>query len=231
MSLIELHELNKFYAMGQQTVRALNGLNLNIEANEYVAFIGSSGSGKSTMLSILGCLDKPTSGKYILNSQDVSKLSPDQLADIRNKEIGFIFQSFNLLPRASALSNVMQPLVYRGMKLADRKDAAMEALTHVGLESRVDHLPNQLSGGQRQRVAIARALVTKPSILLADEPTGNLDSSTSTEIMALFDELHSQNQTIIVVTHEDEIAAHCQRVIRLEDGLIAKDSKVEGNFE
>lgn len=223
MDLIQLNGLCKFYEMGEETIRALDGIDISIKQNEYVAFIGSSGSGKSTMLNILGCLDKPTDGNYILNQKDVSQLNPDQLSEIRNQEIGFIFQSFNLLPRASALANVMQPLIYRGMKLADRKEAAIEALTHVGLEGRMDHLPNQLSGGQRQRVAIARALVTKPSILLADEPTGNLDTRTTAEIMKLFDDLHAQNQTIIVVTHESEIADHCQRVIRLEDGKVASD--------
>jgi putative ABC transport system ATP-binding protein len=227
MDLIQLNNLCKFYEMGEETIRALNGIDIKIQANEYVAFIGSSGSGKSTMLNILGCLDKPTQGNYVLNKKDVSKLNPDELAEIRNLEIGFIFQSFNLLPRSTALANVMQPLIYRGMKLADRKNAAVEALTHVGLQGRMDHLPNQLSGGQRQRVAIARALVTKPSILLADEPTGNLDSRTSVEIMKLFDELHAQNQTIIVVTHEDEIAKHCNRVIRLEDGKVSSDTLTE----
>jgi len=227
MDLIQLNNLCKFYEMGEETIRALNGIDIKIQANEYVAFIGSSGSGKSTMLNILGCLDKPTQGNYILNKKDVSQLNPDELAEIRNLEIGFIFQSFNLLPRSTALANVMQPLIYRGMKLADRKDAAVAALAHVGLQDRMDHLPNQLSGGQRQRVAIARALVTKPSILLADEPTGNLDSRTSVEIMKLFDELHAQNQTIIVVTHEDEIAKHCNRVIRLEDGKVSSDTLTE----
>ncbi len=209
--------------MGQQSLLALDNVSLGIGKNEYVAITGSSGSGKSTMLNILGCLDKPTAGKYILNDKDVSELNPDELAEIRNREIGFIFQSFNLLPRASALANVMQPLIYRGMKQKDRKKAAEQALRHVGLGDRMDHLPNQLSGGQRQRVAIARALVTKPSILLADEPTGNLDSRTTIEIMKLFDELHAQNQTIIIVTHEPEIADHCHRIIRLEDGHVAED--------
>ncbi|MDC1528357.1 ABC transporter ATP-binding protein, partial [Gammaproteobacteria bacterium] len=179
----------------------------------------------STMLNILGCLDRPTDGNYVLNQKDVSTMNPDELAEIRNLEIGFIFQSFNLLPRASALQNVMQPLVYQGMKRSARIKAATEALDHVGLGDRMDHIPNQLSGGQRQRVAIARALVTKPSILLADEPTGNLDSRTTIDIMKLFDELHQQNQTIIIVTHEAEIAEHCQRVIRLEDGQVATDIK------
>ncbi len=225
MSLIQLNNLHKHYEMGAQTVKALNGIDLSIEKNEYVGFIGSSGSGKSTMLNILGCLDRPTDGNYILNQKDVSTMNPDELAEIRNLEIGFIFQSFNLLPRASALQNVMQPLVYQGMKRSARIKAATEALAHVGLADRMDHVPNQLSGGQRQRVAIARALVTKPSILLADEPTGNLDSRTTIDIMKLFDDLHQQNQTIIIVTHEAEIAEHCQRVIRLEDGRVATDIK------
>ncbi|MFT5320442.1 MAG: putative ABC transport system ATP-binding protein [Pseudohongiellaceae bacterium] len=225
MSLIQLSRLEKFYEMGTQTVKALNGIDLSINKNEYVGFIGSSGSGKSTMLNILGCLDRPTAGNYVLNKKDVSTLNPDKLAEIRNQEIGFIFQSFNLLPRASALQNVMQPLIYQGFKRADRKRAAEEVLDHVGLGDRMDHLPSELSGGQRQRVAIARALVTKPSILLADEPTGNLDSRTTIEIMKLFDDLHKQNQTIIIVTHEAEIAEHCQRVIRLEDGMVATDER------
>jgi len=192
--------------------------------NDYLAFIGSSGSGKSTMLNILGCLDKPTDGKYHLNGTDVEALDQNQLAAIRNQEIGFIFQSFNLLPRANALSNVMQPLIYRGIGYKQRKDMAMEALQRVGLGDRTDHLPNQLSGGQRQRVAIARALVTHPSILLADEPTGNLDSQTTIEIMQLFDELHAEGHTLIVVTHEDEIARHCHRVVEMKDGRIFRDS-------
>lgn len=223
MALLEIQQLAKEYHMGQQLLRALDGVSLAIEANEYVAITGSSGSGKSTMLNILGCLDRPTEGRYVLNGKDVSQLNPDELAEIRNREIGFIFQSFNLLPRATALANVMQPLIYRGVGLKERKKRAMEALEHVGLGARMDHLPNQLSGGQRQRVAIARALVTKPSILLADEPTGNLDSRTTQEIMKLFDELHAQKQTILIVTHEPEIAAHCQRIIRMEDGRVAED--------
>lgn len=225
MSLIQLNELCKYYEMGTQTVKALDHINLAIEKDEYVGIIGSSGSGKSTMLNILGCLDRPTSGAYTLNRKDVSTMNPDELADIRNHEIGFIFQSFNLLPRASALQNVMQPLVYQGKKRTERRQLAEEALAHVGLADRMDHVPNQLSGGQRQRVAIARALVTKPSILLADEPTGNLDTKTTVEIMKLFDELHKQNQTIIIVTHEAEIAEHCHRVIRLEDGQVATDNR------
>ena len=227
MALIALQGIQKHYTMGQQVVRALQHIDLSIEANEYVAFTGSSGSGKSTLLNILGCLDRPSAGHYILNQHDVSQLGADELARIRNREIGFVFQSFNLLPRASALQTVMQPLIYRGMRPAQRKEAALKALAHAGLDDRVDHLPNQLSGGQRQRVAIARALVTQPSILLADEPTGNLDSRTTTDIMKLFDELHDQGQTILIVTHESDIAAHCQRVVRLEDGLVASDSSQE----
>jgi putative ABC transport system ATP-binding protein len=225
MALLEIQNLSKEYMMGQQSLLALDNVSLGIGRNEYVAITGSSGSGKSTMLNILGCLDKPSGGRYILNDKDVSVLNPDELAEIRNREIGFIFQSFNLLPRATALANVMQPLIYQGKRLKERKAAAEEALRHVGLSGRMDHLPNQLSGGQRQRVAIARALVTRPSILLADEPTGNLDSRTTIEIMKLFDELHEQNQTIIIVTHEPEIANHCHRIIRLEDGHVAEDRK------
>lgn len=224
MSLISLKQITKHYEMGTQTVRALDGVTVDVAKNEYLAFIGSSGSGKSTMLNILGCLDKPTSGNYHLNGTNVENLDQNQLSDIRNQEIGFIFQSFNLLPRQTALSNVMQPLIYRSISLRERKRMAQEALDRVGLGPRVDHLPNQLSGGQRQRVAIARALVTTPSILLADEPTGNLDSKTSVEIMDLFDQLHREGHTLIIVTHEDEIAAHCQRVVEMKDGKIFKDS-------
>ncbi|MCW8877656.1 MAG: ABC transporter ATP-binding protein [Kangiellaceae bacterium] len=223
MGLIRLDSICKYYSMGDQTVKALDHINLSIAKNEYVAFIGSSGSGKSTMMNILGCLDKPTEGDYFLNEKEVAKLNQNQLADIRNQEIGFIFQSFNLLPRASALHNVMLPLVYKGIGLADRKKQAVEALEKVNLADRMDHIPSQLSGGQRQRVAIARALVTKPSILLADEPTGNLDTQTTQDIMALFDELHNEGQTIIMVTHEDDVARHCQRVIRLSDGKVVED--------
>ena len=224
MALISLNQITKHYEMGTQTVRALDGVTVEVATNEYLAFIGSSGSGKSTMLNILGCLDKPTSGNYHLNGTNVENLDQNQLSDIRNQEIGFIFQSFNLLPRQTALSNVMQPLIYRNITLRKRKHMAQEALDRVGLGPRVDHLPNQLSGGQRQRVAIARALVTTPSILLADEPTGNLDSKTSVEIMDLFDQLHREGHTLIIVTHEDEIAAHCQRVVEMKDGKIFKDS-------
>lgn len=223
MSLIVLNDIVKHYVMGQETVRALDGVSLRIAANEYVAFTGSSGSGKSTMMNILGALDKPSSGSYLLNNRDVSQLNQDQLAEIRNREVGFIFQSFNVLPRLSALGNVMQPLIYRGIPLKAREQAASAVLKRVGLGDRMHHLPNQLSGGQRQRVAIARALVTNPSILLADEPTGNLDSTTTIEIMKLFDELHSEGNTIVMVTHEPEIARHCHRVVRMQDGKLADD--------
>jgi len=222
--LISMSGVTKTYVMGDQTIHALKNIQIDIESNDYVAFIGSSGSGKSTMMNIMGCLDQPTSGSYILNQRDVSTLSEDDLAQIRNEEIGFIFQSFNLLSRTTALRNVMQPLIYRGIPFKQRRQMALDALSRVGLGERSDHLPNQLSGGQRQRVAIARALVTTPSILLADEPTGNLDSDTSRNIMALFDELHADGQTIIVVTHEDNIAAHCKRVIELLDGQVKSDT-------
>jgi putative ABC transport system ATP-binding protein len=227
MSVIELSSISKHYEMGQQLIKAVDNLDLEIGYNEYVVFIGSSGSGKSTLMNIIGCLDTPTAGRYVLNKRDVSGLDENDLADIRNQEIGFIFQSFNLLPRASALKNVMQPLIYRGLSLAERKAEAERVLGRVGLADRSHHLPNQLSGGQRQRVAIARALVTNPSILLADEPTGNLDSQTSIEILALFDELHSDGQTIIVVTHEPDVAAHGQRIVRLKDGRIVEDQRNE----
>ena len=207
--MIELHGIVKRYVLGEETVLALAGVDLHIGRNEYVALIGPSGSGKSTLMNLLGCLDSPSEGSYILNGRDTSSLSEDELAAVRNREIGFVFQSFHLLPRQTALQNVMQPLVYRRMPPLERRRLAIEALTKVGLGDRLDHRPNQLSGGQRQRVAVARALVGQPSILLADEPTGNLDSRTSAEIMALFDALHAQGQTVIVVTHEPDIAAHC----------------------
>jgi putative ABC transport system ATP-binding protein len=227
MPVIELNAISKHYEMGQQLIKAVDSLDLTIEYNEYIVFIGSSGSGKSTLMNIIGCLDTPTAGRYVLNQKDVSGMEENELADIRNQEIGFIFQSFNLLPRASALKNVMQPLIYRGLSLSERKAEAERVLARVGLADRADHLPNQLSGGQRQRVAIARALVTNPSILLADEPTGNLDSQTSIEILALFDELHADGQTIVVVTHEPDVAAHGQRIVRLKDGKVVEDRRNE----
>jgi putative ABC transport system ATP-binding protein len=227
MPVIELASISKHYQMGQQLIKAVDSLDLTIDYNEYIVFIGSSGSGKSTLMNIIGCLDTPTAGRYVLNEKDVSGMDENELADIRNQEIGFIFQSFNLLPRASALKNVMQPLIYRGMSLAERKAEAERVLERVGLADRADHLPNQLSGGQRQRVAIARALVTNPSILLADEPTGNLDSQTSVEILALFDELHKDGQTIVVVTHEPDVAAHGERIVRLKDGKVVEDRRNE----
>ena len=221
--MIELKGIVKRYVLGEETVLALAGVDLFIGRNEYVALIGPSGSGKSTLMNILGCLDSPTEGQYILNGRDTSSLRDDELAAVRNREIGFVFQSFHLLPRQSALQNVMQPLVYRRMSPVERRERAAEALRKVGLGDRLDHRPNQLSGGQRQRVAVARALVGEPSILLADEPTGNLDSRTSAEIMALFDALHAQGQTVVVVTHEPDIAAHCRRTIRVLDGRIVED--------
>ncbi len=227
MPVIELTSISKHYEMGQELIKAVDNLDLKIDYNEYIVFIGSSGSGKSTLMNIIGCLDTPTAGRYVLNEKDVSGMDENELADIRNQEIGFIFQSFNLLPRASALKNVMQPLIYRGMSLVERKAEAERVVKRVGLADRADHLPNQLSGGQRQRVAIARALVTNPSILLADEPTGNLDSQTSIEILALFDELHNDGQTIVVVTHEPDVAAHGQRIVRLKDGKVVEDRRNE----
>jgi len=222
-TVIQLRGLRRDYRMGEQVVHALDGVDLDIHRNEYVAVVGASGSGKSTLMNIIGCLDRPTAGTYTLNGREVARMPDNELAAVRNREIGFIFQSFNLLPRASALQNVMQPLVYRRLPLARRRALASEALQRVGLGSRMDHLPNQLSGGQRQRVAVARALVGHPAILLADEPTGNLDSATTREVMALFDQLHGEGQTIIIVTHEPEIAAHCQREVRLKDGRIESD--------
>jgi putative ABC transport system ATP-binding protein len=223
--VIELQNVYRTYEMGDQILNALDGVDLEISRNEYIAIIGASGSGKSTMMNIIGCLDRVTRGDYLLNGTNVGDMSESELAKARNREIGFIFQSFNLLSRASALKNVMQPLVYRQIPRAERKRIAGEALEHVGLGDRLDSRPNQMSGGQRQRVAIARALVGHPAILLADEPTGNLDSQTSQEIMVLIDQLHQQGQTIIMVTHEPGIAAHCDRVIRLEDGKIDSDTK------
>jgi putative ABC transport system ATP-binding protein len=221
--MIVLKDIVKRYAMGDDVVMALAGVDLFIDRNEYVALIGPSGSGKSTLMNLLGCLDSPTSGSYMLNGRDTSGMNDNELAHVRNREIGFVFQSFHLLPRLTVLQNVMQPLVYRGLPAAERRRMAAESLTKVGLGDRMGHRPNQLSGGQRQRVAVARALVGSPSILLADEPTGNLDSRTSSEIMALFDQLHAQGQTVVVVTHEPDIAAHCHRTIRVSDGRIVED--------
>jgi putative ABC transport system ATP-binding protein len=221
--IITLEAVGKCYMMGQEELNALEGIDLRVRPNEYVAVTGSSGSGKSTMMNILGCLDRPSSGKYLLRGRDVTRLDPNALAEIRNREIGFVFQNFNLIPRVSALANVMQPLLYRGVPHGERKRLATQALEEVGLAARMQHLPNQLSGGQRQRVAIARALVSRPALLLADEPTGNLDSVTTREIMGLIDKLHAQGQTIIIVTHEAEIAARCRRVVHLKDGRVVQD--------
>ncbi|WP_342119388.1 ABC transporter ATP-binding protein [Pseudoduganella sp. OTU4001] len=226
--MITLKGITKHYQMGDQTVHALQGVDLHIERNELVAFIGASGSGKSTMMNIVGCLDRPSAGTYFLNGKDVATMASDDLAQVRNEEIGFIFQSFHLLPRHTALDNVAQPLIYRGIPPAERKRMAREALEHVGLGSRTHHRPNELSGGQRQRVAIARALVGKPSILLADEPTGNLDSATTREIMALIKDVHQNGQTVVMVTHEPDIAGQCQRIVRLQDGRVLSDQLVSG---
>jgi len=224
-NVIQLRGVYRTYEMGDQVLHALNDVDLDIARNEYVAIVGASGSGKSTLMNLIGCLDRATRGEYRLEGIPVGGMNEIELARIRNREIGFVFQSFNLLARASALKNVMQPLVYRGMPRAERRERAAEALQRVGLGDRLDSRPNQLSGGQRQRVAIARALVGQPAILLADEPTGNLDSQTSREIMGLIDQVHDAGQTVIMVTHEPDIAAHCRRVIRLEDGRVAEDRR------
>ncbi|WP_310381513.1 ABC transporter ATP-binding protein [Flavobacterium sp.] len=222
--LIKITNIKRDFVLGNEIVYVLKGIDLEINKGEYVALMGPSGSGKSTLMNLLGCLDTPTSGSYILNNKDVSKMKDDELAEIRNKEIGFVFQTFNLLPRTTALDNVALPMIYAGFSKSERKIRATEVLTQVGLNDRMDHQPNQLSGGQRQRVAIARAMVNNPSIILADEPTGNLDSKTSLEIMKLFGEIHKNGNTVIVVTHEEEIAAYAHRIIRLRDGIIESDT-------
>lgn len=225
--VIELQNITRDFPLGHEIIKVLKGINLEIERGEYVAFMGPSGSGKSTLMNLLGCLDTPTSGSYILNGKDVSKMTDDDLAEIRNTEIGFVFQTFNLLPRTTALENVALPMVYAGASKAARTERAKQVLTDVGLADRMDHKPNQLSGGQRQRVAVGRALVNNPSIILADEPTGNLDSKTSVEIMHLFDDIHAAGNTVILVTHEEDIALHAHRIIRLRDGVIESDEKRE----
>jgi putative ABC transport system ATP-binding protein len=222
--LIKINDIRRNFVLGNEIVYVLKGINLEINKGEYVALMGPSGSGKSTLMNLLGCLDTPTSGRYVLNGKDVSQMRDDELAGIRNKEIGFVFQTFNLLPRTTALDNVALPMIYAGHSKSERVIRATEVLKQVNLADRMDHQPNQLSGGQRQRVAIARALVNKPSIILADEPTGNLDSKTSVEIMKLFGDIHAQGNTVILVTHEEDIAAYAHRVIRLRDGLIESDT-------
>lgn len=225
--IIDIKAITRDFQLGSETVHVLKGIDLRIEKGEYVALMGPSGSGKSTLMNILGCLDTPTAGSYILNGKQVSEMPDNELAEIRNKEIGFVFQTFNLMPRTTALDNVALPMVYAGYSKNDRTVRATEVLTQVGLADRMDHKPNQLSGGQRQRVAVGRALVNKPSIILADEPTGNLDSKTSVEIMKLFGEIHANGNTVILVTHEEDIADHAHRIIRLRDGIIEKDTKNE----
>ncbi|MDR6560719.1 MULTISPECIES: ABC transporter ATP-binding protein [unclassified Arcicella] len=230
MKIIETSHISRRYVMGAEVIQALKDVSISVSKGEYVAFMGPSGSGKSTLMNIIGCLDTPSTGRYILNNQDVSEMSENELATVRNKEIGFVFQTFNLLPRQSSLENVALPLIYAGYNKADRIEKAMLALKGVGLENRAGHKPNELSGGQRQRVAIARALVNDPSILLADEPTGNLDSKTSYEIMDLFDQLYSKGNTIVMVTHEDDIAQYAHRIVRLRDGLVESD-KINNNVK
>ena len=229
-SIIQLRDIGRSYKVGTQLIHALRSVTLDIYKNEYVALMGPSGSGKSTLMNMLGCLDTPSQGEYILNGTSVARMTDNQLAEVRNKEIGFVFQTFNLMPRLTALENVCVPLVYAGIGKKERLEIAMASLQHVGLGDRVKHKPNELSGGQKQRVAVARALVNKPSIILADEPTGNLDSKTSEEIMGLFEEIHKQGNTIILVTHEEDIAQHAHRIVRLKDGLIESDQKNENIF-
>lgn len=224
-NVIHIRNIVRNFQLGSETVYVLKGIDLDIERGDYVAIMGPSGSGKSTLMNLLGCLDTPTSGTYVLNNKDVSQLSDDQLAEIRNKEIGFVFQTFNLLPRTTALDNVALPMIYAGASKADRHARATEVLTDVGLADRIHHKPNELSGGQRQRVAVGRALVNRPSIILADEPTGNLDSKTSLEILQLFDDIHHAGNTVIVVTHEEDVALRASRVIRLRDGMIESDER------
>ncbi len=224
-NVIKIRNIIRDFKLGQETVNVLKGIDLDIERGEYVAIMGPSGSGKSTLMNIIGCLDTATDGSYVLNGKDVSKMSDDELADIRNTEIGFVFQTFNLLPRTTALDNVALPMVYAGFSKNERTKRAKEVLISVGLEDRMDHKPNQLSGGQRQRVAVGRALVNRPSIILADEPTGNLDSKTSLEILNLFEDIHKAGNTVIVVTHEEDVAARAKRIIRLIDGMISTDTK------
>lgn len=223
MALIDIKDLARIYKIGTETIHALRSVSLQINKGEYVALMGPSGSGKSTLMNILGCLDTPSSGTYILNNTEVSKMTDNELAEIRNKEIGFVFQTFNLIPRSTALDNVALPLVYAGVNKETRQQRAKETLNNVGLGDRVDHKPNELSGGQRQRVAVARALVNNPSIILADEPTGNLDTKTSIEIMTLFEKIHQSGNTVILVTHEEDIARHAHRIVRLRDGVVESD--------
>ena len=224
MEVIKIEGIKKIYTLGTQTVKALDGVSISINRNEYVAIMGPSGSGKSTLMNILGCLDTPTEGNYLLNGTDVSNMDDNELSEVRNREIGFIFQSFNLLPRYNAMENVALPLIYSGIPRSDREQRAVEALNNVGLGDRTEHRPSELSGGQRQRVAIARALINKPSIVLADEPTGNLDTKTSIDIMQLFEQIYKSGNTVIIVTHEEDIANYARRIIRLRDGKIESDT-------
>lgn len=227
-SIIRLQDISRVYRVGTETIHALRSITLEINKNEYVALMGSSGSGKSTLMNVIGCLDTPSGGAYFLNGTDVAHMSDNELAEIRNRQIGFVFQTFNLLPRSTALENVALPLVYAGLGREEREARALKALQDVGLGDRVTHRPNELSGGQRQRVAIARALVTKPSLILADEPTGNLDSKTSREIMVLFEEIHQKGNTVVIVTHEEDIARYAKRIVRLRDGLVESDAANPG---